>query len=121
MKVVLIRRDKSEEYHRAKSGNVVINGFLYTYDANATIHVQKGFDKRRIYFVENRTEPVNFFELDSLNVEDSQKLQLIAHDLARVRARDEYKEMKRSDNTVVWVLVGVIAIMALLQIVNTVG
>ena len=120
MKVILIRRDKSTELHRAKIGNIIINDFLYTYDADCVLHLKKGFDKRVIFFVENRADPVNFFELDSLNSEDSQKLQLIAHDLARVRARDEYKEMKREDNTVVWVLVLVIGIMAILQIVNTV-
>jgi len=120
MKVILMRRDKSVEMHRARIGNIIINDFLYTYDADSVLHLKKGFDKRVIFFVENRSSPVNFFDLDSLDAEGSQKLQLIAHDLARIRARDEYKEMKRTDNTVVWVLVLVIGIMAILQIINTV-
>jgi hypothetical protein len=122
MKVVLMRRDKTEEYHRAKAENFVINDFLYQFDPNATLH-QKKFgliDNRVIYCVENRTTPVNFFDLESLDAKDSQKLQLMAHDLGKIRAHDEYREMKRSDNTVIWVLVLVIGILAILQIINTV-
>jgi len=120
MKVILMRRDKSVEMHRAKIGNIIINDFLYTYDADCVLHLKKGFDKRTIYYVENRNTPVNFFDLDNLNAEGAQRLQLIAHDLGRIRAHDEYREMKRTDNTVVWVLVLVIGIMAILQIINTV-
>jgi hypothetical protein len=43
MKVVLMRRDKTEEYHRAKAENFVINDFLYQFDPNATLH-QRNLD-----------------------------------------------------------------------------
>lgn len=120
MRVMLIRRDKSIEMHKAKAGNIVIDNFLYTYDADSVLHQSRGFDKRLICYVEHRTEPVNFYKLESLTADDAQRLQLIAHDLARVRAHDEFKELKRTDNMVVWVLVVVIAIMAVMQIIGMV-
>jgi hypothetical protein len=120
MKAILIRRDKSIEVHRTRAENVLIDDFLYLYDSDALLHMPKGWDKKAIVFVEGKSTPVNFSKIDSMSVEDGQILNLVTHDMARVRAIDEFRDLKRADNTTIWVLVLVIAMMAILQIISVV-
>lgn len=122
MKVLYVNKDHSAKFYHTKAEDFELHDNPYFYDQDAVIRLEQkiGIDDRLIIYIEGDNYPVNLFKKETpSDVNKNIKTHLVSEKISQIKAQDMFKDLRRQENIPYWVFIAIIAILAVMNMLQT--